>query len=127
MVRVKGMNMRVSTGFVWVLALALSIGGVDLALAKDKGGKSKDKKVQVDGKPSKGKKAVPPGQIKRYTRGAKLPSDLNYSNVGDLSKWKLKPPGKGNRYIRVNDEILEVTDDLSTVVDAVGIVGDLAK
>ncbi len=119
--------MRVSTGFVWVLALALSIGGVDLALAKDKGGKSKDKKVQVDGKPSKGKKAVPPGQIKRYTRGAKLPSDLNYSNISDLSNWKLKPPGKGNRYIRVNDEILEVTDDLSTVVDAIGIVGDLAK
>jgi hypothetical protein len=44
-----------------------------------------------------------------------------------LSKSNLKAPGKGNKYIRVDDEILEVTEDLSTVVDAVGIVGDLLK
>ncbi|WP_270729653.1 hypothetical protein [Shimia sp. Alg240-R146] len=92
--------------------------------AKDKGVKGGDKKVQVD--KSKAKK-VPPGQIKRYTRGAKLPTDLKWKDIGDLSGWKLKPPGKGNRYIRVGDEILEVSDDLTTVVDAVGIVGDLLK
>ncbi len=119
--------MKIYSVFVWLLALSLTFGGVDLASAKEKGGNSKDKKVQLDGKPGKGQKAVPPGQIKRYTRGAKLPSDLDYTDIGDLADWKLKPPGKGNRYIRVNDEILEVTDDLSTVVDAVGIVGDLAK
>jgi hypothetical protein len=31
------------------------------------------------------------------------------------------------RFIRVGDEILEVTQDLSTVVDAVGVVGNLLK
>ena len=117
--------MKLLTAFFSAVALIVTLGYADVALAKDKGGKSKGKKIQVDGKPGKGPKTVPPGQIKRYTRGAKLPSNLSYSDIGDLSKWKMKPPGNGNRYIRVDDEILEVSDDLSTVVDTVGIVGDL--
>ncbi len=115
------------------LALSVSFFASDMAMAKDKGGQGKGKKVKIDqpvniDKPGKGNgKAIPPGQIKRYTRGAKLPTDLKWDDIGDLDKWNLKAPGKGNRYIRVDDEILEVTDDLSTVVDAVGIVGDLLK
>lgn len=109
------------------LAAVFSLTFVEPALAKDKPGKGNGKKVKIEA-PGKGNgKAIPPGQIKRYTRGAKLPTDLKWDDIGDLDKWKLKPPGKGNRYIRVDDEILEVTDDLSTVVDAVGIVGDLLK
>ncbi len=114
--------------FVWmvVLATVLSFGGADVGEAKDKGGKAGDKKVKLD-KPGKGVDKIPPGQIKRYTRGAKLPGDLKFDAIDDLSKWKLKPAGKGNRYIKVDNEILEVSDDLSTVVDAVGIVDDLLK
>lgn len=116
------------------LAIAVTtvaaLGMADMASAKDdkgkKGNKNKSEKVIKD-KPGKGAKAIPPGQVKRYTRGAKLPSDLKYDDIDDLSKWKLKAPGKGNRYIRVDDEILEVSRDLTTVVDAVGIVGDLLK
>ena len=119
--------MKIFTSFVAVFCLLLTLGGADIALAKDKGGKAKGNKIQMDGKPGKGPKTVPPGQIKRYTRGAKLPGDLKYTDIEDLSNWKLKPPGKGNRYIRVDNEILKVTDDLSTVVDAIGIVGDLRK
>lgn len=111
-----------------MLVFGVAMGSVGLAEAKDKGDKAhQGKKVKIDQKPGKGPKAIPPGQIKRYTRGAKLPGDLSYTGIDDLSKWKLKAPGKGNRYIRVGDEVLEVTDDLSTVVDAVGIVGDLLK
>ncbi|MEP2533435.1 hypothetical protein [Shimia sp.] len=110
-----------------VLAVGLVLGTADTGWAKDKNGKAKGKNVQVDKKPGKGAKSVPPGQIKRYTRGAKLPADLKYEGIGDLSKWKLGEPGKGNRYIKVDNEILEVSEDLSTVVDAVGIVGDLLK
>ncbi|TCL01303.1 hypothetical protein BXY66_2616 [Shimia isoporae] len=121
--------MRILTLGATIFAASLAITVPDITLAKDKGGKAKAKanKVQIDQKPGKGAKAIPPGQIKRYTRGAKLPGDLKYTDIGDLSKWKLKPPGKGNRYIRVGDEILEVSDDMSTVVDAVGIVDDLLK
>ena len=89
------------------------------------GGKGGDK-IKVD-KPGKGAKAVPPGQVKRYTRGAKLPNDLDWEDIGDLDKWKLPAPGKGNKYIRVDNEILEVTEDLNTVVEAIGIVDDLLK
>lgn len=113
------------------LALVVSVAAADVSFAKDKGNgngnKAKGHKVDIDGKPGKGPKAIPPGQIKRYTRGAKLPLDLDYKDIGDLSKWNLGKPGKGNRYIQVGDDILEVTDDLGTVVDAVGIVGDLLK
>lgn len=113
-------------------AIAAFVMGADTADAKEdnKGKGKKDKQVQVDrskDKPGKDAKAIPPGQIKRYTRGAKLPSNLYFEDIGDLDDWNLKAPGKGNRYIRVDDEILEVTKDLSTVVGAVGIVGDLLK
>ncbi|SLN36289.1 hypothetical protein TRL7639_01749 [Falsiruegeria litorea R37] len=116
--------MNIFTALVAVSFVAVS---AEMSEAKDKGNKPKGNKVKVEGKPGKGSKTVPPGQIKRYTRGAKLPADLKYTDIGDLSKWKLKAPGKGNRYVQVGDEILEVTDDMSTVVDAVGIVGDLLK
>ena len=119
--------MNISKLGLFAVVLAFASTTADMSMAKDKPGKSKGNKIQVDKKPGKGPKAVPPGQIKRYTRGAKLPGDLKFEDIGDLSKWKLKPPGNGNRYIRVDNEILEVTDDLSTVVDAVGIVGDLLK
>lgn len=111
------------------LMMVVSLASADISMAKDKGKdkKAKGQKVQIDDKPNKGKKAIPPGQIKRYTRGAKLPDDLKWDDIGDLSKWNLKSPGKGNRYIKVDNEILEVTKDLSTVVDAVGIVGDLLR
>ncbi len=119
--------MKISSVFAGLLAASFVTVSADISEAKDKGNKPKASKVKVDGKPGKGPKKVPPGQIKRYTRGAKLPGDLKYTDIGDLSKWKMKPPGQGNRYIRVGDDILEVTDDMSTVVDAVGIVGDLLK
>ena len=113
------------------LILGLSVACASLADAKDNPGKAKGhSKGQGNSQkstPGKGPKTIPPGQIKRYTRGAKLPSDLVFVDILDLSKWKLKPPGKGNRYIRVNDQVLKVTRDLSTVVEAVGIVSDLLK
>lgn len=77
--------------------------------------------------PGKGPKIIPPGQIKRYTRGAKLPGNLKYKDIVDLSKWKLSDPGKGYRYIQVDKDVLKVTKDLSTVIEAVGIVSDLLK
>lgn len=119
--------MRYFTALISAFCFVLTLGHADPVLAKDKGGKAKGKKVQVDGNPGKGPKTIPPGQVKKYTRGAKLPGDLKYTDIGDLSKWNLKAPGNGNRYIRVDDEILEVSEDLSTVIDAVGIVGDLLK
>ncbi len=114
-----------------LISAALVFSAPEVVVAKDKGkpehaqgGKGKNAKAD---KPGKGPKTVPPGQIKRYTRGAKLPSDVDWEDIGDLSKWNLSPPGKGNKYIRVDDEILEIAEDTQTVIDAVGIVDDLLK
>lgn len=115
------------TIFAIVVTAVITLLFSEASFAKDKPGKGAGKKVKIE-TPGKGNgKVIPPGQIKRYTRGSKLPTDLKWADIGDLDKWKLKPPGQGNRYIRVDDDILEVTEDLSTVVDAVGIVGDLLK
>ncbi len=101
-------------------ALSLSVSVVEAKDNKGKGGNKAKIEKQV-----KGKKAIPPGQIKRYTRGQKLPDDLNFKYIDDLDDWKLKPLPPGQRYIRVDDEILSISDDTKTVIDAVGIVGDL--
>ncbi len=125
--------MQLKTVLATIVAATLAFGVVDDAIAKDKGKPDKSKKVKVEGKPDKGNgnakgpKAVPPGQIKRYTRGAKLPDDLKFEELGDLNKWKLKPLGPGEKYIRVDNEVLKIAEDTQTVIDAVGIVGDLLK
>ena len=110
-----------------LLATAVGMSSAADALAKDKGAKGNANKVKVEGKPGKGPKHVPPGQIKRYTRGAKLPSDLRFEEIGDLSKWNLKPLRPGEKYIKVDNEVLKVAEDTQTVIDAMGIVGDLVK
>lgn len=122
------MNKFIGLGLI---AAALVFAAPEVAIAKDKGKPEhaqggKGNKAKAD-KPGKGQKAVPPGQIKRYTRGAKLPDDVDWEDIGDLSKWNLSPPGKGNKYIKVDNEILEIAEDTQTVIDAVGIVDDLLK
>ena len=128
--------------FLLSLSFAVTLTGADSALAKDKGAKNAGKQVSKEiGKGAKkvppgqikrntngsGVKPVPPGQIKRYTRGAKLPTDLVYVDIGDLSKWKLDPLKAGEKYIRVDNEVLKIAEDTQTVIDAVGVVSDLLR
>ncbi len=101
------------------------MGGVDLAFAKNKN-KNKGGGAVSSAKAKPGKKAVPPGQIKRYTRANKLPGDVDYKSISDLSKWKMKPLGAGEKYIRVDDDILRVSDTMK-VLAVVGLVSELAN
>lgn len=115
---------RFLVSFLAVLSVVLATG---VAEAKDKGNNKRKgpDKVKVD--KGQGPKAVPPGQVKRYTRGAKLPNDLDFDYIDDLDDWKLKPLPPGRRYIKIDNEIVSIADDTKTVIDAVGIVGDLMK
>jgi Ni/Co efflux regulator RcnB len=108
----------------FVAALALTVSGADLAIAKNKIKNKNNGAASANVKA--GKKAVPPGQIKRYTRGAKLPGDVKYNSISDLSKWKMKPLGAGEKYIRVDNEILRVSDTMK-VLAIVGLVSELAN
>ncbi|NOD63507.1 MULTISPECIES: hypothetical protein [unclassified Ruegeria] len=118
------MKRIVATVGVVMAVVALASAGA----AKDNKGKGQGaNKNKVEKAIKSNGKAVPPGQIKRYTRGQKLPDDLRFDYIDDLDNWKLKPLGPGQRYIRVDDEILSISDDTKTVIEAVGIVGDLAN
>ncbi len=115
-----------STSVLIAFAVAASAGIAD---AKDNKAKGKGAdKVKVE-KPLKSNKGVgvPPGQVKRYTRGNKLPDDLDFDYLDDLDGWNLKPLPPGQRYVRIDDEIVSISDGTRTVIEAVGIVGDLVK
>ncbi len=114
-------------------SFALAIGSVDMADAKNKkrgGGKATGnvaRNVNPGHKPHVGNGngiKVPPGQIKRYTRGAKLPGDVRYDSISDLSRWKMKPLGSGGRYIKVDNEILHVSDTMK-VIAVMGLASEL--
>ncbi|WP_226688518.1 hypothetical protein [Ruegeria arenilitoris] len=114
---------------VGILAASAVVLFSGFADAKDNKGKGKGADKAKIEKPIKSNNgvAVPPGQIKRYTRGQKLPDDLDFDYLDDLNGWKLKPLPKGQRYIRVDDEILSISNDTQTVIEAVGIVSDLVN
>lgn len=112
----------------FVVSGVLAVGSVDMAQAKNKAkghGKS-GKNVTRDVGKGNGPKSVPPGQIKRYTRGAKLPGDVQFDDISDLSKWKMGPLGAGERYIKVDNDILRVSNTME-VLGVIGIAGDLLK
>lgn len=107
-------------------AVSLTIGAADPAVAKDKKSHKIGGAATHQVKPGKKHKAIPPGQIKRYTRGAKLPGNVHYKPISDLSKWKLKPLKHGEKYIRVDDNILRVSDAL-IVLSVIGLVSELTN
>ncbi len=115
---------RFSIYLLAVAAVAISAGFAEAKENKGKGQGANKSKLEKPAKSNKGV-AVPPGQVKRYTRGQKLPDDLNFDYLDDLDGWNLKALPPGQRYIRIDDEILSISDDTKTVVEAVGIVGDL--
>lgn len=109
--------------------LALSLGLTAAVHAQGKSGKGAKAvpKGQVQRHLNGAPKDIPPGQAKRYLHGDKLPASIRYEELEDLSKWKLKAPSNSNRYIRIDNEVYEVSEDLRTVVNAAGIVEDLLK
>lgn len=112
----------------WIITAATAVSliccGPDFAIAKDKN-KGKGNGISA-AKVKPGKKAVPPGQIKRYTRGAKLTGDVDFLLISDLSKWNMGPLGIGEQYIQVDNEILKVSDTME-VLAVVGLVSELTN
>lgn len=59
--------------------------------------------------PGLAKKAVPcvpPGHAKAWTRGAILPENIIWQRLDDWQRLGLPPPGAGEAYVRVDDEVL---------------------
>ncbi|MCA8884938.1 MAG: hypothetical protein KDA50_14500 [Rhodobacteraceae bacterium] len=71
---------------------------------------------------------VPPGQMKKYTRGSKLPHDWkSYDRIYDLDRYRLPRLRPGEVYLRIDGEIVKVLEDTSTVLEAMGIVSNWLK
>lgn len=114
----------IATLLLGAFVMTAGIFSADESFAKDKA-KKNISKGQVERQKS-GVKAIPPGQVKKYTRGNALPSDLKFDVIGDLDKWNLKPLNKGEKYIKVDNEVLKVNDAME-VMDTVGDVSKLLK
>ncbi|WP_232830540.1 RcnB family protein [Oceanicella sp. SM1341] len=80
---------------------------------------------------------MPPGQAKKYYRnddrrhepryrvGYPIPDGVDYVIIRDYDRYGLRPPARGERYVRVDNEILRVADATFKVLAAVQAVGGL--
>ncbi|WP_239031767.1 RcnB family protein [Paroceanicella profunda] len=80
------------------------------------------------------KGCMPPGQAKKYDHdghrgrddhapryrvGYPIPSGVDYVIIRDYDRYGLRPPARGERYVRVDNEILRVADTTYKVLAAV--------
>ena len=62
---------------------------------------------------------LPPGQAKKWQRGAPLPPDLRVWGLPPDLYRRLPPPPEGHRYVRVASDILMIAIGTQMVVDAI--------
>jgi Ni/Co efflux regulator RcnB len=66
---------------------------------------------------------LPPGQAKKWRRGAPLPSTLVYYPVPNEVMVHLRPAPSGHKYVRVASDILLIAIGSGMVVDAIEDLG----
>lgn len=66
---------------------------------------------------------LPPGQAKKWHRGAPLPSSVVYYPVPNEVIVHLRPAPSGHKYVRVASDILLIAIGTSMVVDAIEDLG----
>jgi hypothetical protein len=74
------------------------------------------------------KGGVPPGQARKWAVGRPLPDGVDYRVIRDWRRHGLPPLQRGERYIRVGDDVLRVTEVAEAgllVLAAVGAVQNL--
>lgn len=62
---------------------------------------------------------MPPGQAKKWEVGQRLPRDVIYHDVPAEIASQLGVPPEGYRYVRVASDILMITQNVGTVIDAI--------
>lgn len=66
---------------------------------------------------------VPPGQAKKWQQGRPLPAGIIYFDLPRDLAYRMPPPPRGHRYVRVGSDILLITIGGSLVVDAIVDIG----
>lgn len=62
---------------------------------------------------------LPPGQAKKWTRGAPLPAGLQYHDLPYELLRRLPPPPPNYRYVQIAGDVLMIAIGTSMVVDAI--------
>jgi len=62
---------------------------------------------------------LPPGQAKKWKRGAALPRDVIYEDVPQRVISVIGAPPSGHKYVRVANDILLIAIGTSMVIDAI--------
>lgn len=62
---------------------------------------------------------LPPGQAKKWSRGAPLPTGLQYHDLPYELLRRLPPPPPNHRYVQIAGDILMIAVGTSMVVDAI--------
>ncbi|HRE17543.1 MAG TPA: RcnB family protein [Rhodocyclaceae bacterium] len=66
---------------------------------------------------------LPPGQAKKWSRGAPLPRDLQYYDLPRDLLIRLPIPPSGQRYVRIAGDILLIAIGTNMVLDAIEDLG----
>jgi Ni/Co efflux regulator RcnB len=71
----------------------------------------------------KGNGCMPPGQAKKWKKGHALPPGLTYYDLPPDLIYRMPPPPRGHRYVRVGPDILLLAIGTGIVVDAMIDIG----
>jgi Ni/Co efflux regulator RcnB len=70
---------------------------------------------------------LPPGHARRYEIGQRLSSRVNYVIVPYSLRRNMRPLQPGYQYVRVDDDVLLMSKNDRTIIDAVRLISDLAN
>lgn len=68
---------------------------------------------------------MPPGQAKKWKMGKPLPSDVIYYDLPTTLVAQIGKPPKGNKYVRVANDILLIAVGTGLIVDAIQDISSL--
>ncbi|NJD25460.1 MAG: RcnB family protein [Betaproteobacteria bacterium] len=71
----------------------------------------------------KGNGCMPPGQAKKWRQGYPLPQGLVYYDLPPDLIYRMPPPPRGHRYVRVGPDILLLSIGSGIVIDAMIDIG----
>jgi len=71
----------------------------------------------------KGNGCMPPGQAKKWRKGHALPQGIAYYDLPPDLVYRMPPPPRGHRYVRVGPDILLLSTGSGIVVDAIIDIG----
>ncbi len=71
----------------------------------------------------KGNGCMPPGQAKKWYKGRPVPQGIAYYDLPPDLVYRMPPPPRGHRYVRVGSDILLLSIGSGIVVDAMINIG----